>query len=348
SGCGGCDLDELSYEAQLTSLARMAQRALRLDAPPTMVASPRRTAHRARIKLAVRGHEAGYRAARSHDLVRPDLCRIARPEVQVAHQRLLVWLADHGSEGLDEVEIRSDGARVVYAFTTEGSVPRATRQALSELGPVALDGRRVDEDPNLTLLVRGLELRAGPRTFYQVNLEANELIVDHVLERVNESKPERTLDLYSGIGNFSLPLAVVTGAPVLAVEREGQAIEDLKFSAERGGVSHLVRAITSPVERFDATREPFDVVVLDPPRVGAAGVVQNLVTNRPRRMVYVSCHVPAAARDLKPALDAGYRISNVTCFDLFPDTHHFETVITLDRGPARAPSKPRRSGRRRR
>ena len=83
------------------------------------------------------------------------------------------------------------------------------------------------------------------------------------------------------------------------------------------------------VERFDPTREPYDVVLLDPPRGGAAGVLKEVVQTRPAAIVYVSCNVTAALRDLREA--PGYAVNSVRCFDLFPDTHHFETVIVLRR-----------------
>ena len=195
---------------------------------------------------------------------------------------------------------------------------------------MALDGRRLSGDPTLWLSVGDLRLRASPRTFYQVNLELNAVLVDLVVAAVREARPQRTLDLYAGNGNFTLPLARHTDAPVLAVEREGQATADLAASAEAAGLR--VPVLTLPVERFDPSREPFDVVVLDPPRAGAPGVVPRLLRNRPRRIVYVACHPPSAARDLRPALKAGYRLVRAQALDLFPDTHHVETVAILDRG----------------
>ncbi|MBT3224213.1 MAG: hypothetical protein HN348_34530 [Proteobacteria bacterium] len=90
-----------------------------------------------------------------------------------------------------------------------------------------------------------------------------------------------------------------------------------------------VRLMPMAVERFDSTREPYDVVLLDPPRRGAPGVLKRAVQTRPATIIYVSCNIAAAARDLREA--PGYAISSVRCFDLFPDTHHFETVIVLRR-----------------
>lgn len=345
--CGGCDLDALRPEAQLRAKAALIQHALRLDSPPVVHPSPRPSGYRARIKLGISGRSAGYYAARSHELVPVPHCGIARSELNAALPPLTRWLTETGADGLAEVELRSDGERVVYVFSSSGDVPRAVRDAMSALGDVALDGRRIAGDPSLELRLPELTLRASPKAFYQVNLELNAALVRFVVERIERIEPTRILDLYAGIGNFALPLAHQTGVPVLAVESEGQAIEDLKHSAARAGLSEKVAAFSLPVERLDPSREAFDAVVLDPPRAGAPGVVDKLLRNRPRRLIYIACYAPSAARDLRPALQAGYVVSEVVGFDLFPDTHHVETVVVLDRGK-RGPTPRKRSRERRR
>ena len=115
----------------------------------------------------------------------------------------------------------------------------------------------------------------------------------------------------------------------MAVEQAGGSLEDLKASAARHDLS--VRAVRADVGRFDPSREAFDAVVLDPPRAGAPKVLPRLLRNRPRTVVYVSCHVPSCAADIQPALKAGYRVAQVQCFGLFPDTPHVETVVVLER-----------------
>lgn len=319
AACGGCDLSSYAAEARRAALARMVGHTLGLD-PPTVVPSPRAHGHRARIKLAIEGGELGYRAHRSHELVPIETCRIARPEVAEALERLRAF----GVPAADSVEIRTDGTRTVFAFRGDGRAPD-----LDGLGDAAWNGRTVAGDPTLELDVLGHRLRASPESFFQVNLEANELLVQQVVDRVVELAPERLLDLYAGIGNLTLPLASATGVPVAAVELEGSGIADLRHNAARAGLP--IEAHGRPVERHDPSRTPFDVAVLDPPRSGARGVLTRLARLRPRGIVYVSCDIRSARRDLREASDAGYRLVEATCFDLFPQTHHIETVLVLER-----------------
>jgi len=310
--CGGCDLAHLTPEDRRASLSLKAAKALRVD-PPEMVPSPLQSGHRARIDLGIVDGRVGYRRGRSHDLVEIGTCAIARPEVQDALERL------RGADltGFSRVEIRSDGARAVYSLTG------GRRDApLDGLKDVAIDGKINRGNPTLTLDVNGIQLRASARSFFQVNLEINALLAAHVTAAA--AGHERVLDLYAGIGNLSLPVADA-GTPVVAVELEGQAIRDLRAMAG----TRPVEAIGADVGRFDTTRVAFDCLILDPPRAGAPGVLKRIALNRPRTVIYVSCNVQSAARDLRQL--KGYRIDGVRCYEMFPDTHHFETVIVLKR-----------------
>ncbi len=331
SACGGCDLSALSGAGRLAALSRVAARAFGVDVDPPFFASPRAEGHRARIKLAIDGPAVGFRGERSHVIVPIEACRVARPEVVEALARLRPWVAEHGA-GLESVEIRSDGARAVFAFTSNGPVQRS---AFAALGDVALDGVVVAGDPTLTLRVAGLALRASPRSFYQVNLEVNERLVACVAGHVASLNPERVLDLYSGIGNLTLPIAAL-GVPVVAVEREGQATADLRANDRAWTVGRPKRAVIEVVEvnveRLDVARVAFDVAVLDPPRAGAPGVLERVTRQRPKGIVYVACDPVNAARDVRPLLKQGYRITSIECFDMFPETRHFETVVVLRRG----------------
>ena len=320
--CGGCDLDRIQADARRSALGRMVGHAYGIDAPP-VVPSPRQQGYRARIKLGLLDGRAGYWAPRSHDLVPVDVCRIARPEIQEAHRGLATWLTEVGSTGLRSVELRSDGARVVYSFASEGSVPRAVREAFVHLGDVALDGRRMSGDPVLQLPVAGHRLKARPGSFYQVNLEVNERMVAHVDAALAAHSVERVLDLYAGIGNFTVPIAA-RGVPVVAVEAPGSGVDDLRDNAVQGVEVHARK-----VERFDMSRVAFDGAIVDPPRAGTKGALAKLVRNRPRVVVYVSCHPTAAAREIRAL--SGYELADLTCFELFVDTRHIEAVAVLVR-----------------
>jgi len=318
--CGGCDLDRLTTSRRHEALQAMVARAYRLDdgVVPALVASPRATGTRARVKLAIDHGRVGYRPRRSHDLVAIEACDTARDELQPVLARLA---STSLPAGVDTVEVRSDGERVMASFHRPRKGPRQP-VGLPEIGvPTALDGRPVHGDPTLWLSVAGGTLRISPLSFYQVHLELNEALVRFVSEQVLAASPERVLDLYAGVGNLGLVVAR-TGVPVVAVELEGQATADLRHNA----ADLPVEVRTGKVERFDPSTTPFDAVILDPPRAGAGAVVDRVLRNRPKVVVHVACDPVSGARDTARGRRAGYRVTEVRCFDLFPQTHHVETV----------------------
>ena len=326
SACGGCDLASWEPKARQLALRQIVGRALRLPTLPELITDHVQEGHRARIDLSFEGGRVGYRRSRSHALVEIGTCTIARPEIQEALQETRRWIAAHENEAqaITGVSLRSDGLRVARVFRGPKRLSSSLREALSALPDTAFEGQALSGNPTLELQVEGLSLLAGPSAFFQVHLDLNERLVQYVLELLRGYSP--ILDLYAGIGNFSLPLAA-QGARVTAIEAEGQALKNLRSSRRRHNLE--VEALAARVEKVDMTQHAFEAVLLDPPRAGAKGILPRLARQRPRRIVYVSCHPPSLARDLGEL--SGYRLASVRCFDLFPQTHHIETVVALDR-----------------
>jgi 23S rRNA (uracil1939-C5)-methyltransferase len=187
--------------------------------------------------------------------------------------------------------------------------------------------------------VNGFSYLLSPTAFFQTNVDAADVIVRLVLESVPESEPQRILDLYSGGGLFTVPLAA-RGHHVTAVEENRQAIDDAEANLRLNRVSGAaVRLQVARVE--DAlnrlSRERFDTVILDPPRQGCPPAVIERVFGRirARRVVYVSCNPEALAVEAPSILDAGYTVDRIQPVDMFPHTTHIETVVTFSRPSSR-------------
>ncbi len=172
-----------------------------------------------------------------------------------------------------------------------------------------------------------LRTRAGG--FAQVNPVQNRRLVDAVVVAAALTGQERVLDLYCGVGNFTLALARRAGV-VVGVESYAPAIADAGANAADQGFSNVMFHAES-AEHAVLRYGDFEVVLLDPPRTGAYQVMRNLLQLRPRRILYVSCNPATLARDLLPLVHNGYTVGSSQPFDLFPQTWHTESLTVLER-----------------
>jgi 23S rRNA (uracil1939-C5)-methyltransferase len=174
-----------------------------------------------------------------------------------------------------------------------------------------------------------IRLRRHVLTFFQGNRFLLGDLVTHVMAQLPLNA--RLIDLYAGVGLFALAASQARGAMVTAVEGDRVSAEDLAVNAAAAGPS--IEPLYQAVEVFTRSAPSGgDVVVVDPPRTGMSSeALQGLVRLDGRRIVYVSCDVATLARDSRRIVDAGYAITRVDAFDMFPNTPHVETVVVFDR-----------------
>jgi len=180
------------------------------------------------------------------------------------------------------------------------------------------------------------EFRVDPDGFWQSHVEAPRVLVETVLSQLRARAGERVLDLYAGVGLFAAFLADAVGESGRVVAVDGSRIACRDASAN---LPSWVRVEHGRVDRVLSSGydEPFDVVVLDPPREGAKRrVVQQIADRAPRAVAYVACDPAALARDLATFAALGYELRDLRAFDLFPMTRHVECVALLEPAQGRA------------
>ena len=323
--CGGCDWQHTSAAFGRELKARVVREQLRrlagLDFPVVVEAVPGDDdglRWRTRVELAVGAdHRAGMRPHRSHDVIPVDDCLIAVPEV--AESGVLQRRWDSGVHGVDVVR-SSTGELVAVPLPVADAVPTVTEQVDLADGPIRLE--------------------VSARGFWQVHPGAARTFVQHVLDELDVQPGERALDLYAGVGLFTVALASRAGqtGTVIGVEGDRQAVQDGQHN-----IADLPQAV---LERGDVAAwldqeapAAADVVVLDPPRAGAGREVMAAVTARqPRAVAYVACDPAALARDISYAAEGGYTVRGIRAFDAFPMTHHVECVAVLEPQGERAAS----------
>jgi 23S rRNA (uracil1939-C5)-methyltransferase len=175
-------------------------------------------------------------------------------------------------------------------------------------------------------------LSARPGGFVQANPFVNRLLIEHLLSL--DFSGRRVLELYSGVGNFSIPLAL-SGAAVLGIEGDEESVADARMNARAFGLSdlkYIVGDVFEKVSKLKKGRAKFDTVVLNPPRIGAKELMGELLALAPDEIVYISCAPPTLARDVHQLIQGGYKIEEAVPFDMFPQTYHVETLVNMKKG----------------
>ncbi len=324
-GCGGCDLQHASRAAQLDWKAALVQEHLRriagLDrSVEVLPTSGTGEGSRTRLRCGVGEDDVlGLRRARSHELITIDECWISDPVFAGAFA--------HAWPGVSEVELRAIGEGDAFAVAR-----RSVERGSSHYDVRSLEGAPLDPGTRSRVAVRDHVYTVSPLSFWQSHRDAPGLLLDAVTELADVSPGDDVVDLFSGVGLFSVPLAKLVGPTgrVSAVESSPHAVRDARENASGYRQLKVREWAVSPRSVNDTVREG-SIVVLDPPRHGLArGVADALARRAPRRLVYVSCDPATYARDLKDFLRNGFVLSDLRVFDLFPMTEHVELVSLLD------------------
>ncbi len=348
--CGGCHYQHLAAEHQATAKADILRETLRRlgkvawdSEIPIHTAHPWDYRNQTQLKVARTPDgqvTLGFFEAQSHRLFPVDACLILSPQLNAILGELRGTEWAPRLEGCREVELLADDQdrRVMVTLRTapgsngNDSLAREMLSRLSGVVGVAVDGeagRRTFGDAALEYAVGQFRYRVSAGSFFQVS----RFLLPELAEAVTAGDAgELGLDIFAGVGLFTLPLAR-RFEQVVAVEIHPGSARDLEANAEAHGCRNVRVARQAAYEflRRFARSEP-DLVILDPPRAGlGAGTSRLLAASRPRRIHYLSCSPPTLARDLGYLLARGYRLISVELFDVFPQTYHIECLTKLIR-----------------
>jgi 23S rRNA (uracil1939-C5)-methyltransferase len=366
--CGGCQLQHLAYPAQLTWKADAVRSALERIGGFTGVAvrktvgmtNPR--SYRNKMSLVVdrtRGTPAiGFYQQRTHDIVPIDACPVVTPQLNdyigrlsAARYRPETREIFDAAQHIVSRNARATGEAVVTITTAQAS-PEVEQGAANLLrllpGAVGLTnsydlqsqnaimGRRhktVVGRAEIEESIAGVRYRVSAGSFFQVNTEIVGRIFD--VMRSGLAQPRRIVDLYCGAGTFALFFAQL-GSTVYGIEENSQAILEAETNAKINRLSDWVRFRAGRVEdivQMSEARDALasaDIVFLDPPRKGSDEITLSAIAKSGAAYVwYLSCDPATLARDLKFLAANGYRLGVVQPFDMFPQTGHIETLVTL-------------------
>lgn len=347
--CGGCDLQHLDIANQRqTKIDLLTQRLTRscqqsLTPEPSIVGEPWNYRRRARLAtwydVKSNSLSLGFRQESSKQVVNIDQCPVLAKELACLIKPLRELLNQlRVKTSLGHVElIDIDSGRYVVLRLTK-SINDTDKQALAQFASSQQISLLLqDNDGHFTgingaftqayYLIEGMKLAFSPGNFIQVNGPINQQMIHQAITWLAPKAGERILDLFCGIGNFSLALAA-KGAEVVGVEGVEQMVSQAKDNAQNAGLPH-VKFYHADLSA-DLSKMPWlgkiDKLLLDPARAGAYETLAWLPRMKPKLVLYVACDPASLARDSQRLLKQGYQLHRFSLIDMFPQTHHIEAM----------------------
>jgi len=360
--CGGCSLQHLEVGEQISAKQQvLLDNLIRIGrVTPEEVLPPLRGpvwGYRGKARLGIKdvikkGRVlVGFREKRSAYLADLRRCEVLHPSVGEQIPVIADLISGLKARSrIPQVEVAVTDSVTALVFRHLDALVEADLERLKAfardqnfhvyLQPGGPDSVRPLQPENSTLSYalpgEGIELEFVPTDFTQVNAEINRQMVSRVLQLLAPEGGDRVLDLFCGLGNFTLPLARHAGE-VVGIEGDAGLVARARGNAIRNGIGnaafHVADLAVNQVEAPWAG-QPYQRILLDPPRSGAAAALDVVGNIRPERVVYVSCHPGSLARDAGRLVgEFGYRLLAAGVMDMFPHTAHVESIALFE-GPA--------------
>ncbi|MDX1838282.1 23S rRNA (uracil(1939)-C(5))-methyltransferase RlmD [Legionella taurinensis] len=364
SACGGCSLQHLDENAQIhekqTLLLDLLRRIGKVEPESTLAPLSAGSWHyRNKARLSVRyvekkqGTLVGFREkSNPRYIAEIEHCPVlnARVEEQIMPLRALIDSFD-SPQSIAQVEVAAGDDEVALIFRNMTPLSETDKEALRRFGdasgfklylqPQGPDSVSLFYSPgdseeylHYQLPDEQVRFRFHPTDFTQVNAGLNRLMVRKALELMDVNAGDVVLDLFCGLGNFSLPLAR-RSKEVIGVEGSDTMVRRAAMNADYNGISNA-RFYCADLDQVDALaaiiRQPIDKMLIDPPRSGALEIVRQIDKLNPIRLVYVSCNPATLARDTDILVNHhGYRLRAVGVMDMFPHTAHVESIALFEK-----------------
>ncbi len=350
--CGGCDLQQTSPDVALQwkkqELLNQLQRHAKVEPEhlDTDLTSSRNWNYRRTARIGINQRETGelligFRRRGSHKLIDIDQCPILTPRLNQFIEQLRQLLTAEErvkhitqlliSEGRETLTAELRSVRPLNPTLEEGLIQLAKQHQTELTLDQGKTGKHTLYKPatdTTCLIDSDIELSFTASDFLQVNADVNEKLIRRVIEWFAPTEGDCVLDLFSGLGNFSLPLAKRV-AQVTAVEGSREMVNRCQQNAVNNQLNNVLAQIAD-LSKADTDmhwfKQDYSLVLLDPPRTGAAALVANISQLKPRALIYIACDPASLVRDAKTLKEQGYKMNRFCVADMFPQTHHIESL----------------------
>lgn len=347
--CGGCQLQHMSHQAQVeykseTLKSLFQKMAGHAKQSLSSVIESQSFGYRRRVRISLlwdaksQSLEFGFRKANTNQISMIETCPVLVPEIEALILPFKQLLSSFESpQSLGHLELVFDGAKVTALLRHVRKLAPQDHDVLLEFAKnqsinlyLQADKDKLEQvygEPSI-YQEAGVEIAFLPTDFIQVNQDINQKMINQAIEYLDLKPSDRVLDLFCGLGNFSLPIAKQV-AHVVGVEGVDAMVARANQNAERNGIANIdFYQANLELSQKDTqwAMQKFDKIILDPARAGASGALEFIAQMAPERIVYISCNPATLARDSQELSQFGYQVEKLSMLDMFPQTKHLESM----------------------
>ncbi len=350
--CGGCQMQHIDLEIQRKSKEQaLFQRLQKLqstaiDFQPMIKGEPWHYRRRAKLSLffnpKTKKLDIGFRQKNTNTIVNIDQCAVLEPALNALLPDLLTLLNQFSQpKNLGHVELVAAENGVAMLLRVKGKTTKNDTALLNQFAQQQQINFFLQDDEEILQLwgdkpfysIGDIQLQFDIRDFIQVNQKLNEQMVAVALQWLELEKQDNVLDLFCGMGNFTLPLAQKV-KNVVGIEGVENMVKKARLNGEQNAIFN-VQFFQADLDKPFADQpwaiQPFNKILLDPPRTGAAFALQALSDLQAEKILYVSCNPATLVRDAQFLLETGYRIDKSAVIDMFPHTGHLESITLFSK-----------------
>ena len=356
--CGGCQWMHMDYPFQVQAkrevVAETLKRGLKTEdiAVPPLIPSSTPLNYRQRVQFKVQyengSYQIGYYKRETHQLVDVDECLLLRPLLNKALKKIRLLLNSGKITQLTNLKelhmhCSSDERAIAFILYADGiskdkieNLFKEIKETVSEAaGIIFIDKykkRIIAGNPFIEEELQGISFRISADSFSQIDWEQNKSLVKLALDYIGDKQYNNGLDLFCGIGNFTLFIAK-NADNVIGIDSGKTAIDDAEYNSKKNlikNIRFMYNDVKYRMASLLAEGSCFDLVLIDPPRNGVGKESVNLIAGfQPSKIIYISCNPVTLSRDIVYFKAKGYEIKRLQAVDMFPQTYHIETVAEL-------------------
>ena len=348
--CGGCDFQHIPYQEQINIKKEILKDQLlrigKIDIPIEKVYPSNPFDYRNKAQFKFDGKRLGFYKPNSYDIVDVDYCYLLKEDLNQIINPLkrflqkyaltpsqIVVFSNSKNEKLVKLEF-SEESEILNVIPNLDIYKDEIDDKIKGVGFYSKGKRNLLLGEDIVFEnVENYKFRVSMDSFFQVNIFQIPNLINAVVEEVKNQDYKKAVDFYCGVGTLTVPLAFYV-KEALGIESNEEAVKDAKANVKHNNLKNLkfLKAKTDKGLKYAKDFRP-DLIVLDPPRSGLNKKIIKEIASMPtvKKVIYVSCNPSTLARDLKDFKDLGFKINKVSMIDMFPQTHHIESISVLSK-----------------